>query len=198
MKRTDVKTILTGAYVGKQVKTMGWVRTFRNDMFIALNDGSTVRNLQCVVPEGMLAPTRKYIPALACPSPGKWWKARAKDRTTRSSLCRGNTRPGRSGGIPAPTQSPFAGIPARDRPPARAYQPLRGRDARTSTTAQAIHRYFASKGFFYFNAAHHHRLGLRRRRRNVRCVRPRRTTGPRNAPTAWWISPRTFSPARPT
>ena len=27
----------------------GWVRSFRNDRFIALNDGSTIKNLQCVI-----------------------------------------------------------------------------------------------------------------------------------------------------
>ena len=27
----------------------GWVRTFRANKFIALNDGSTIRNLQCVI-----------------------------------------------------------------------------------------------------------------------------------------------------
>ena len=27
----------------------GWVRTFRANRFIALNDGSTIENLQCVV-----------------------------------------------------------------------------------------------------------------------------------------------------
>ena len=42
MKRIEVKDILAGGYVGKQVKVMGWARTFRNDRFIALNDGSNV------------------------------------------------------------------------------------------------------------------------------------------------------------
>ena len=27
----------------------GWVRSFRSNRFIALNDGSTINNLQCVV-----------------------------------------------------------------------------------------------------------------------------------------------------
>ncbi|MBZ0204852.1 MAG: asparagine--tRNA ligase [Flavobacteriales bacterium] len=34
---------------GTTVTVAGWVRTFRNDRFIALNDGSTIRNLQCVI-----------------------------------------------------------------------------------------------------------------------------------------------------
>ena len=31
------------------VLVRGWVRTFRANRFIALNDGSTIENLQCVV-----------------------------------------------------------------------------------------------------------------------------------------------------
>jgi asparaginyl-tRNA synthetase len=34
---------------GRTLTVAGWVRTFRNDRFIALNDGSTIRNLQCVI-----------------------------------------------------------------------------------------------------------------------------------------------------
>ena len=36
-------------YIGKQVTVKGWVRTFRANRFIALNDGSSLHNLQCVV-----------------------------------------------------------------------------------------------------------------------------------------------------
>ena len=36
-------------FIGKQVVVKGWVRTFRANRFIALNDGSTLQNLQCVV-----------------------------------------------------------------------------------------------------------------------------------------------------
>ena len=34
----------------RQITVMGWVRTFRNNQFIALNDGSTNNNLQVVAP----------------------------------------------------------------------------------------------------------------------------------------------------
>lgn len=34
---------------GQQVTVKGWVRTFRNNQFIAMNDGSTLQNLQAVV-----------------------------------------------------------------------------------------------------------------------------------------------------
>ena len=34
---------------GEKIKINGWVRTFRANRFIALNDGSTIENLQCVI-----------------------------------------------------------------------------------------------------------------------------------------------------
>ena len=33
----------------QEVQVSGWVKSFRNDRFIALNDGSSLRNLQCVI-----------------------------------------------------------------------------------------------------------------------------------------------------
>ncbi|MCB0794707.1 MAG: asparagine--tRNA ligase, partial [Flavobacteriales bacterium] len=46
----SIKQVLDDpALTGTTVTVGGWVRTFRNDRFIALNDGSTIRNLQCVI-----------------------------------------------------------------------------------------------------------------------------------------------------
>lgn len=47
--RTKIKEILTKGEAGGQVTVMAWVRTFRNNQFIALNDGSTIQTLQAVV-----------------------------------------------------------------------------------------------------------------------------------------------------
>lgn len=47
--RYRIAELLDLSHVGKEVTTYGWVRTFRNDQFIALNDGSTIKNLQAVV-----------------------------------------------------------------------------------------------------------------------------------------------------
>ena len=54
IKRTTVRELLANPseYVGKEVDVKGWVRTRRgnkNVQFIALNDGSTIKNLQIVV-----------------------------------------------------------------------------------------------------------------------------------------------------
>ena len=51
MKRLKIKEVLKGELVGQQVLVKGWVRTKRgskNVNFIALNDGSTINNLQVV------------------------------------------------------------------------------------------------------------------------------------------------------
>ena len=34
---------------GQKVSVQGWIKTFRGNRFIALNDGSTINNLQCVI-----------------------------------------------------------------------------------------------------------------------------------------------------
>jgi asparaginyl-tRNA synthetase len=49
MKHTRVKDLLNSAIAINEVNAKGWVRTFRNNQFIALNDGSTLENIQCVV-----------------------------------------------------------------------------------------------------------------------------------------------------
>ncbi|MCX6172676.1 MAG: asparagine--tRNA ligase [Flavobacterium sp.] len=49
MKHSKVKELLSSTKTNYEVTVKGWVRTFRNNQFIALNDGSTIHNLQCVV-----------------------------------------------------------------------------------------------------------------------------------------------------
>lgn len=80
MRRIKIKQLLTTTPANQEVTVQGWVRTFRNNQFIAINDGSTVRNIQAVVdfqstPEDLL----KRITTGACisvrgalvPSPAK-------------------------------------------------------------------------------------------------------------------------------
>ncbi len=51
-KRIKIKELLTQEPTGQEVTVMGWVRTFRNNQFIALNDGSTNNNLQVLASLG--------------------------------------------------------------------------------------------------------------------------------------------------
>jgi len=53
-KRVKIKEVLATEPQDQQIIVMGWVRTFRNNQFIALNDGSTNNNLQIVVELGLL------------------------------------------------------------------------------------------------------------------------------------------------
>ncbi len=52
MKRTKIKDIFAPELIGREVNVKGWVRTRRgnkNVQFIALNDGSTIKNIQIVL-----------------------------------------------------------------------------------------------------------------------------------------------------
>lgn len=49
MKPSTVAALLTQELRPIDVEVKGWVRTFRANRFIALNDGSTLHNIQCVV-----------------------------------------------------------------------------------------------------------------------------------------------------
>ncbi|AHF16181.1 asparagine--tRNA ligase [Niabella soli] len=89
-KRIKVKELLQQAPEGQQVTVMGWVRTFRNNQFIALNDGSTNTNLQVVAElgkfeEGLLkritTSASLKITGTVVPSVGKGQKLEIKATT---------------------------------------------------------------------------------------------------------------------
>ncbi|AIM35872.1 asparaginyl-tRNA synthetase [Sphingobacterium sp. ML3W] len=59
MEHTRIKELLNATEFGHEVVVKGWVKTFRNNQFIAINDGSSIHNIQAVVdfentPEGLL------------------------------------------------------------------------------------------------------------------------------------------------
>lgn len=49
MNHTRIKKLLKSTDFGAEVTVKGWIRTFRNNQFLALNDGSCLGNLQIVV-----------------------------------------------------------------------------------------------------------------------------------------------------
>ena len=86
-KRVRIKELLADDNAHYQATVMGWVRTFRNNQFIALNDGSTNTNLQIVASLGLFdEKTLKRITTGACikaageviPSLGKGQKVELK------------------------------------------------------------------------------------------------------------------------
>ena len=70
MKRVKVVDALASTDFGKQINVKGWVRTHRSSKavdFIALNDGSTIKNIQIVVdPTKVDAEVLKTITTGAC------------------------------------------------------------------------------------------------------------------------------------
>lgn len=50
MERINVKqAVKSNDFIGKEITVKGWVRTFRSNRFIAINDGSTIKNVQAVI-----------------------------------------------------------------------------------------------------------------------------------------------------
>lgn len=49
MPRKEIITLLQGRASAELISVSGWVRSFRSNRFIAMNDGSTIKNIQCVV-----------------------------------------------------------------------------------------------------------------------------------------------------
>ncbi len=54
MKHTKVIEVLQSDKLLQPVTIKGWVRSFRNDRFIAVNDGSTINNIQCVLDDNII------------------------------------------------------------------------------------------------------------------------------------------------
>ena len=49
MKRTEVGAILSSGKIGDKVNVKGWVKAYRSNRFIQINDGSTINNVQAVI-----------------------------------------------------------------------------------------------------------------------------------------------------
>ena len=89
-KRIRIKDLLVSDKANYEATVMGWVRTFRNNQFIALNDGSTNNNVQIVATLGQFDEALlKRLTTGACikatgeviPSLGKGQKVELKAET---------------------------------------------------------------------------------------------------------------------
>ena len=79
-----LKALLATTPAGQEVTVQGWVRTFRANRFIALNDGSTLGNLQCVVDfENFDEDLLKEVTGAALKISGRYVKAKGKDKQQR-------------------------------------------------------------------------------------------------------------------
>jgi asparaginyl-tRNA synthetase len=154
-KRVKVKDLLASEATGQEVIVMGWVRGFRNNQFIAINDGSTNNNIQVVVELGMLdEATLKRITQSASikatgtliPSLGKGQKVEVK--ATNIEIL----------GDSDPEKYP---LQLKNRPSLEYLREIAHLRFRTNTfgavfrvrhaLAFAIHKFFNEKGFVYMH-----------------------------------------------
>ncbi|MDD4819341.1 MAG: asparagine--tRNA ligase [Flavobacteriales bacterium] len=150
MKRTKISDLLKGKGLGEKVMANGWVRTFRNDMFIALNDGSSIKNLQCVTHEGqnlkLYAGTCICVEGTLKESQGK---GQDYELVTDSVTILGEADPAQYPLQPKEHSLEFL----REIAHLRIRTNLFGAVMRVrSTLAQGVHKFFAERGFYYFNA----------------------------------------------
>lgn len=156
MKRTKVIDALASTDFGKQITVKGWVRSHRSSKvvdFIALNDGSTIKNIQIVVnPSTIDAEQLKLVTTGACiRATGELVESQGKGQTCEIQC----------------TELEIYGTCPSDYPMQkkgqsfeymRQFAHLR---LRTNTfgavfrirhnMAYAVHKYFHDHGFFYFH-----------------------------------------------
>ena len=156
MKRTKIIDALECSEFGREITVMGWVRTHRSSKavdFIALNDGSTIKNIQLVV------------------APAKFDAELLKDITTGACISASGTlveSQGKGQTVEIQTESiKLFGTCGNDYPmqkKGQSFEYMRQHAhlrLRTNTfgavmrirhnMAIAIHKYFHDHGYFYFH-----------------------------------------------
>jgi asparaginyl-tRNA synthetase len=152
--RTKIKDILKSEQSDYKVNVKGWVRSFRNNQFIALNDGSCMGNIQVVIDLGTDETIIKKITTgaslsvdgVVVPSQGKGQKVEVKaDTITILGEC-------------DPEQFP---LQLKNRPSLEYLREIAHLRFRTNTfsavfrlrhaLAYAVHKFYNDRGFVYLH-----------------------------------------------
>ena len=154
MKHSKVIDLLNSTKIVHEVTAKGWVRTFRNNQFIALNDGSTIHNIQCVVDfENTPDETLKRITtgAAICVT-GTLAESRGAGQKVEIQVTKLEIL-GDSDAEKFPMQPKKHSLEfLRENAHLRVRTNAFGAIMRVrSTLAFAVHQYFQEKGFFYVN-----------------------------------------------
>jgi asparaginyl-tRNA synthetase len=153
--RVKVKQLLSTTPEDQQVTVMGWVRSFRNNQFIALNDGSTNNNIQVVAELGVFEEEllKKITPGSSLKVTGK----------LVASLGKGQAVEVKAGAIEVlgecnPDTYP---LQLKNRPSLEYLREIAHLRFRTQTFGAifrirhalsfAIHKFFNERGFFYLH-----------------------------------------------
>ena len=157
--RTKIKEILKGTLVDQTVNVKGWVRTFRNNSFIAINDGSSINNIQAVVNFETANPDtlKRLTPGACIGVTGKLVASQGKGQTVEIIVSEIIVYGDSESDIAKPNSYPL-------QPKAHSLEFLREiahLRFRTSTfgaifrvrhtLAYAIHSFFNEKGFVYMH-----------------------------------------------
>ena len=154
MARTKIKDILQSDKTEYHVNVKGWVRSFRNNQFIALNDGSTINNVQVVITldtdealiKRITTGASISVDGMVIPSLGKGQKVEIKAETlTILGDCDTEQYP----------------LQIKNRPSLEYLREIAHLRFRTSTfgavfrvrhtLAYAVHKFFNDKGFVYLH-----------------------------------------------
>lgn len=154
MKDIKIKELLNTPAQLQEVTLKGWVRTFRNNQFIALNDGSTINNIQCVVdfentPEETL---KRITTGAAVAIKGNLKESQGKGQSVEIQVSQidilGDSDPEKYPIQPKKHSLEFLRENAHLRVRTNTFSAImRVR----STLSFAVHKYFQDNGFFYVN-----------------------------------------------
>ncbi|MEJ2583968.1 MAG: asparagine--tRNA ligase [Robiginitalea sp.] len=155
MKTTPIKALFTDPKLLQEVQVSGWVRTFRSNRFIALNDGSTLKNLQCVVDfESMAEEDLKRITTgAALQIRGTLVESQGRGQSVEIQVkdldILGEANPEQYPIQPKKHTMEFL----REQAHLRVRTNTFGAVMRVrSALAFAVHQYFVNRGFYYFHA----------------------------------------------
>lgn len=156
-KRTKIQVVLTDEPVGQEITVMGWVRTKRaskNVAFIALNDGSTINNLQVVADAEKFGEEvlRRITTGASISATGKIVESQGSGQScelvAESIEVFGEADPDKYPLQPKKHSLEFLREIAHLRPRTNTFSAvMRVRHA----LAFAVHKFFNDKGFFYIN-----------------------------------------------
>lgn len=154
-KRVEIATLLTGAHLGQEVLVKGWVRSFRNNQFMILNDGSTFHSIQVVVDHENTDPNilKRITNGAAVCAKGNLVESQGKGQKYEVTATEVEIY-----GDCDPEQYP---LQLKNRPSLEYLREIAHLRFRTNTfgavfrvrhaMAYAIHKFFNDKGFYYLH-----------------------------------------------
>ena len=154
MQRFNVAELLQSENFLQEIIIKGWVRTFRSNRFIDLNDGSTIKNIQCVIdfentPEDIL---KKITTGAALSIKGTLVESQGKGQTVEIQVSDievlGESNPEEYPIQPKRHTLEFLRENAHLRVRTNTFSAvMRVRSA----LSFAIHQYFVNRGFYYMH-----------------------------------------------